>query len=297
VDDSTMPRMYVVQTCFGLSGLACEEQVWGSAAMRRFVGVVPGGAPDATTLCRFRHLPEESGIGAGTLDAVAEPAAGRGLQMAAAPSWMPPSWRAHPPPRAPQGSAVPAHQAKRGQNRHFGHKFGIGADAEGGVPHGAHPDAANVHDLGRLPDLVGEGDEGVWADAGHVGAEGRAASGPRLAGISWHVAKRRSALSGEDLPPESAKSAVRRAVEHAFHIPKDTFGTRRTRLGGLAKDPGFLAAAVAAAGALVARRGPRPFGPPAALSAANQEAKLERFRERARRKAEREAGRAAAAPA
>lgn len=256
VDDSTMPRMYVVQTCFGLSGLACEEQVWGSAAMRRFVGVVPGGAPDATTLCRFRHLPEESGTAAGTLDAVAEPAAGRGLQMAAAPSWMPPSWRAHPPPRAPQGSAVPAHQAKRGQNRHFGHKFGIGADAEGGVPHGAHPDAANVHDLGRLPDLVGEGDEGVWADAGHVGAEGRAASGPRLAGISWHVAKRRSALSGEDLPPESAKSAVRRAVEHAFHIPKDTFGTRRTRLGGLAKDPGFLAAAVAAAGALVARRGP-----------------------------------------
>lgn len=94
------------------------------------------------------------------------------------------------------------------------------------------------------------------------------------------MAKRRSALSGEDLPPESAKSAVRRAVEHAFHILKDTFGTRRTRLGGLAKVPGFLAAAVAAAGALVARRGPRPFGPPAALSAANQEAKLERFRER-----------------
>jgi IS5 family transposase len=197
------------------------------------------------------------------------------------------------PTKNPAGKRGPdAHQAKRGQNRHFGHKLGIGADAEGGVPHGARTDAANVHDLGRLPDLVGEGDEGVWADAGHVGAEGRAASGPRLAGISWHVAKRRSALSGEDLPPESAKSAVRRAVEHAFHILKDTFGTRRTRLGGLAKVPDFLVAVAAAAGALIARRGPRPFGPPAALSAANQEAKLERFRERARRKAEKEAGRA-----
>ena len=111
------------------------------------------------------------------------------------------------------------------------------------------------------------------------------------------MAKRRSALSEEDLPLESAKSAVRCAVEHVFHILKDTFGIRRTRLKGLAKVSDFLAAAIAAAGALIARRGPRPLGPPAALSAANQEAKLERFRERARRKAEKEAGRAAAASA
>ena len=146
-------------------------------------------------------------------------------------------------------------------------------------------------------DLVREGDEEVWADAGYVGAEGRAASDAGLAGVAWHVAKRRSALSEEDLPLESAKSAVRCAVEHVFHILKDTFGIRRTRLKGLAKVSDFLAAAIAAAGALIVRRGPRPLGPPAALSAANQEAKLERFRERARRKAEKEAGRAAAASA
>ena len=298
VDGSTMLRMYMVQICFGLSDLACEEQVWDSAAMRRFVGVAPEGVPDATARCKLRHLPEGSGIGARMLDAVAESAADRGLQMGrgtivdATFVESPSSTKSSAGKRDPD-----AHQAKKGQNWHFGYKLGIGVDAESGVPHSARTDAASVHDLDQLPDLVREGGEEVWADAGHVGAEGRAASDAGLAGVAWHVAKRRPALSEEDLPLESAKSAVRCAVEHVFHILKDTFGIRRTRLRGLAKVSDFLAAAIAAAGALIARRGPRPFGPPAALSAANQEAKLERFRERARRKAEREAGKAAAGAA
>jgi hypothetical protein len=142
VDDAVMPGMYLVQICFGLSNLACEEQVWDSAATGRFVGVAPEGVPDATTLCKFRHLLEESGIGTRMFNAVAESAEGRGLQMSrstvldAAFVESPSSTKNSAGRRDPD-----AHQARKGQSWHFGYKLGIGVDAESGVPHSARTDA------------------------------------------------------------------------------------------------------------------------------------------------------------
>ena len=56
-----MCRIYFLQQWLNLSDPAVEEALYDSLAMRRFVGIDLGRepAPDETTVCHFRHLPEE----------------------------------------------------------------------------------------------------------------------------------------------------------------------------------------------------------------------------------------------
>lgn len=286
VDDLVLPRMHVARVCLGLSDREREDQVWDSATMRPFVGVAPLGVPDATTPREFRHLPGRCGVGramvSSAFGSAAEGglAAGRGTIAGATLVESPSSTGNADGARDPD-----AHQAKKGQNWHFGHELGVGVDAETGVPHSVRMDAANVHDLDQVPDLVREGDERVWADAGYVGVGRRpeVAGDPSLSGVEWVVAKRRSQVGEDDLVAEAAKSAARSVVEHVFHWVKDIFGLRRTRHGGLAKVPDQAFAAVAAAGCMIARRGRRPYGPPLALSAERMAPRRERLEERRRR--------------
>ena len=234
--------------------------------MRPFVGVASLGVPDATTPREPRHPPGRCGVGEAMVSSAFGSAADGGLAagrgtIAGATLVESPS-----PARNADGARDPdAHQAKRGQSRHFGHELGVGAGAETGVPHSVRMGAANVHDLDQVPDLVREGDERVWADAGYVGV-GRGpevAGDPSLSGVEWIVAKGRSQVGGDDLAAGAAKSAARGVVEHVFHWVKDMFGLRRTRHGGLAKAPDQ---AVAAAGRMIARRGRRLCGSPLALA-------------------------------
>ena len=286
VDDLVPLRMHVARACLGLPDRECEDQVWDSATMRPLVGVAPLGVPDATTPREFRHLPGRCGVGRAmvpsALGSAAEGglAAGRGTIAGATLVGGPSSTGSADGARDPD-----AHQAKKGQNWHFGHELGVGAGAETGVPHSVRMDAANVHDLDQVPDLVREGDERVWADAGYVGVGRRpgVAGDPSLSGVEWVVAKRRSQVGEDDLVAEAAKSAARSVVEHVFHWVKDMFGLRKTRYKGLAKVSNQAFAAVAAAGCMIARRGRRLCGPPLALSAERMAPRRERLEERRRR--------------
>jgi IS5 family transposase len=60
-----MLRIHCLQHWFNLSDPAVEETLYDSTAMRRFVGIDLGKepAPDETTVCKFRHLLEDSGLG------------------------------------------------------------------------------------------------------------------------------------------------------------------------------------------------------------------------------------------
>ena len=251
--------------------------------MRPFVGVASLGVPDATTPREPRHPPGRCGVGEAMVPSALGSAAGGGLAagrgaIAGAALVEGPS-----PARNADGARDPdAHQAKRGQDRHFGHELGVGAGAGAGVPHSVRMGAANARDLDQVPDLVREGGERVWADAGYVGV-GRGpevAGDPSLSGVEWIVAKGRSQVGGDDLAAGAAKSAARGVVEHVFHWVKDMFGLRRTRHGGLAKAPDQ---AVAAAGRMIARRGRRLCGPPLALSAEGMAPRRERLEGRRRR--------------
>src|SRR5205085_10664347 len=69
-----MLRIYFLQLWFNLSDPAVEEALYDSVAMRAFVGIDLGveGAPDETTVCKFRHLLERNKLGKVLLRAVTD---------------------------------------------------------------------------------------------------------------------------------------------------------------------------------------------------------------------------------
>src|SRR5262249_44924057 len=60
-----MLRMSCLQHWFNLSDPAMEEALYDSPTMRAFVGIDLGcePVPDETTVCKFRHLLEQHGLG------------------------------------------------------------------------------------------------------------------------------------------------------------------------------------------------------------------------------------------
>jgi IS5 family transposase len=63
-----MLRSYLLQQCFNLSDPAVEKAPYDSAVMRQFVRHEL--VPDETTVCKFRHLLEDHGLGAQMLETV-----------------------------------------------------------------------------------------------------------------------------------------------------------------------------------------------------------------------------------
>jgi len=64
--------MYFLQHWFNLSDPAVEEALYDSAVIRAFVGIDLGRepVPDETTVCKFRHLLEEHGLGRALFETV-----------------------------------------------------------------------------------------------------------------------------------------------------------------------------------------------------------------------------------
>jgi IS5 family transposase len=73
-----------LQQWFNLSDLAVEKALYDSSAMRRFVDIDLGRepVPDATTVCRFRHLLEAYDLGQPLFDEVQRHLAAKGLKVA-----------------------------------------------------------------------------------------------------------------------------------------------------------------------------------------------------------------------
>lgn len=297
VGAEAMLRAYLVQIVFNLSDVGTEEAIVDSRAIGDFVGRGVA-APDSTTLCRFRHALEAGGVGRKLLDSLESVLAERGVRVSkgtivdASFVESPSSTKNRARSRDPE-----AHQAKKGNNWHFGYKAHVGVDAETGVPHSLSVTAANVSDVSEAAGLLRPLDEHAWADAGYVGAESRGGAGR----VEWHVAEKRTRVTDETRPRERLLASTRARVEHVFHVVKDRFGIRKTRLKGLSKNENMLCSAFAVAGLLTSRSGPRSQGPPAVVSAesmaeANRRA-AERKAEKERRKAEKVGGRKAAAAA
>ena len=256
----TMLRMYVVQVAFQLSDEGTEDALWDSAAVRSFVGC-GDAVPDATTLCRFRSLLAANGLGRALLDELNASLEAEGLRMSAgtivdatfveAPS----STKNARKRRDPE-----AHQAKKGQNWHFGFKAHVGVDAVADTVHTLEVTAANAHDLACAASLVRPGDADVWADSGYAGVS-KWVEGTPAASARWHVARRKGSVPEEERASESLLASARSRVEHAFHALKDLVGLRRTRYRGLSKVTNQLCAAFAVANCLLASRRPPLQGP------------------------------------
>lgn len=149
-----MLRIHLLQHWFNLPDLACEEVLYDSNALRTFAGIDLGRepVPDATTLCKFRHLLEQHELGQAIFSEVGRVLQKRGLKLSAgtivnatiiaAPSSI---------KNAEQQRDPEMRQTKKGKQWHFGMKLHIGADSKTGLVHNAVVTSANVHDKHPRP--------------------------------------------------------------------------------------------------------------------------------------------------
>jgi IS5 family transposase len=220
-----------------------EEALYDSVAMRRFVGIDLGqeGAPDETTVCKFRHLLEKHGLAKHLFAAVSRHLKDHGMKLsqgtivdatiiAAAPST-----KNKAKARDPE-----MHQTKKGQQWYFGMKAHIGVDECTGQVHSVVSTAANVADVTEVGNLLHGKERHVFGDAGYIGAEKRA---PKRGRRFWIAAKRSLVKTIEDdklreitEQLEHAKASIRAVVEHPFRVLKRQFGYIKVRYKGLAKN-------------------------------------------------------------
>ena len=258
-----MLRMYVAQQCFGLSDEGIEDAIYDSQSIRHFVGIdlARESAPDATTLLKFRRLLETHGLTRRIFETINAHLAQKGLMMRegtivdATIIAAPPSTKNRDKARDPE-----MHQAKKGNQWHFGMKAHIGVDADSGLVHTLVGTAANVSDVTQAHALLHGDETDVLGDSGYQGVQKREEN--KDSDINWHVAMRpgkRKVLGTDRLGRlleqyEQAKARIRAKVEHPFHVVKNLFRHRKTRYRGLAKNTAQLFSLFGLANLVMARR-------------------------------------------
>ena len=258
-----MLRMYVAQQCFGLSDEGVEDALYDSQAIRRFVGIdlAREAAPDATTLLKFRRLLETHQLTESIFNAINAHLAEKGLLLREGTIVDATLIAAPPSTKNREGKRdEEMHQAKKGNQWHFGMKAHIGVDAQSGLVHTVIGTAANVSDVTQAQALLHGEETDAFGDAGYQGVEKRPES--QEVPVTWHVAMRpgkRKSLPGTPLGDlleriEHAKASIRAKVEHPFHVVKNLFGHRKTRYRGLAKNTAQLFSLFGFANLVLARR-------------------------------------------
>lgn len=195
-------------------------------------------APDETTICRFRHLPEKHNLGKRLFDAVNVYLHENGVKVSsgtivdatiiAAPS----STTNMRKERDPE-----MHQTKKGNMWHFGMKAHIGVDSCTKIIHTLVTTPANVHDSKVLPDLLHGGETRVWGDSTYTGQhEAIRGKAPKARAFINKRAYRNRPLTEADKETNRRKSSVRSHVEHRFGFIKGLCGFRKVRYRGLAKN-------------------------------------------------------------
>jgi len=266
-----MLRMYFLQQWFGLADEAVEDAIYDSQAMREFVGIdlARESVPDATTLLKFRRLLEDHKLTAQLFEGINGHLAERGLLLRegtmvdATIIAAPPSTKNKAHERDPE-----MHQARKGNEWHFGMKAHIGADADSGLVHSLHTTAANESDVAHTHEVLHGAETMVFVDAGYTGVEKRPevlqaqASGKIAKDIEWNVAKRRSTITKmaegtlKTLTKalERVKAQVRARVEHPFHVVKNLFHFKKVRYKGLAKNEAQLYSLFGLANLVIAKK-------------------------------------------
>ncbi|MDA8382407.1 MAG: IS5 family transposase [Betaproteobacteria bacterium] len=258
-----MLRMYVVQNCFGFSDEGIEDAIYDSQAIRRFVGVDLSRekAPDATTLLKFRRLLEEHQLTDSIFSAINAHLAEKGLFLRQGTVVDATIIAAPPSTKNGTGKRDPdMHQAKKGNQWHFGMKAHIGVDAASGLTHTVIGTAANVSDVTQAQSLLHGDETDVFGDAGYQGVEKREEN--LEVPVTWHIAMKRSVrkvlakdAEGEWMERlEHAKASIRSKVEHPFHVVKNLFRHRKTRYRGMAKNTAQLLTLFGLANLVLARK-------------------------------------------
>ena len=240
----TMLRVHCLQLFYNHSDPALEDALYEVELMRRFAGLKLDRIPDETTILNFRHLLERHGLGKKLFNEINAYLQEQGLLLRegtivdatiiAAPSST----------KNAEGERDPEmHQARKGNEWHFGMKMHIGVDESLGLIHSVETTPAHTADIAMAGKLLHGNEQNVWGDAGYQGIDRRAEHA--LRSVNGLIAMRpgkRAQLPAQGFlaQAEKAKASVRAKVEHPFRYIKGVFGYGKVRYRGLAKNTNRL---------------------------------------------------------
>ena len=235
-----MLRIRFIQHWFNLADLACEEALYDSASLRRFVGIDLGRepVPDATTMLKFRWLLNNNKLGEALFAQVGQELQARGFKVntgtivgatiISAPSSTNNVCKARDPEM---------HQTRKGQQWYFGMKLHIGVDSQSGLTHSAVVTAANVHDKHPLPDLLHGQERRVYGDSAYASQKTLIkAKAPKAKDFTNQQVKKGGIVDEVVKGKNRNKSRIRSRVEHVFGMVKRLWGFGKVRYRGLTKN-------------------------------------------------------------
>ena len=240
-----MLRIHLVQITSNIGDLMMEEFLYDVPLYRRFA-LLDGAAvmPDETTIMRFRHLLEKHNLAERVFALVNAQLEQHELLLRRGTIVDATFLEASSSTKNKEGQRDPEmHQAKKGEDWHFGAKVHNGVDAESGLVHTVVITPANVHDVTVAGQLLHGQEECVLGDAGYQGVEKRPENAGRQ--VTWLTAMRPGKRRALDKSRESGrlqekleklKARVRAKVEHPFRVLKVQFGYAKARYRGLKKN-------------------------------------------------------------
>ncbi len=225
---------------FNLADQACEEALYDSASLRRFVGIDLGRepVPYATTMLKFRRLLNEHKLGEQLFAKVGEVLQQGGFKVRTGTIVDATIIGALSSTKNAEGARDPEmHQTQKGRQWYFGMKLHIGVDSQSGLAHSAVVTAANVHDKRPLPDLLHGAEQRVYGDSAYASQKELIASKAPLAKDFTNQRVRRQGEVDEATRAKNrSKSRIRARVEHVFCEVKRLWGFAKVRYRGLAKN-------------------------------------------------------------
>ena len=235
-----MLRIHFIQHWFNLADLACEEALYDSASLRRFVGIDLGRepVPDATTVLKFRRLLNDNKLGEALFAQVGQELQTRGFKVNtgtivdATIIGAPSSTKNADKARDPE-----MRQTRKGKQWYFGMKLHIGVDSQSGLAHSAVVTSANVHDKHPLPDLLHGNEQRVYGDSAYASQKelihGKA---PNAKDFTNQRTKSQGVVDEVARLKNRNKSRIRSRVEHVFGVIKRLWGFGKVRYRGLHKN-------------------------------------------------------------
>jgi len=252
-----MLRIHFLQHWFNLSDPAVEEALYESVSMRTFAGIDLGRepAPDETTVCKFRHLLEEHGLGKRIFEAVGAHLQSKGMKVSSGTIVDATIIAAPSSTKNIQGKRDPEmHQTKKGKDWHFGMKAHVGVDKKTKLIHSVAATPANVADGNMIEQLLHGEETHVWGDAAYAGRTERIrAKAPRAKDFTQRRGRGYRYLSDYDRWINRARSRVRARVEHSIGVIKRVFGFNKVRYRGIEKNANRLFVTCALANLFIVR--------------------------------------------
>ena len=235
-----MLRIHFLQHWFNLADLSCEEALYDSASLRRFVGIDLGRepVPDATTMLKFRRLLNDHKLGEALFAKVGQELQARGFKVNtgtivdATIIGAPSSTK-----NADKACDPEMRQTRKGKQWYFGMKLHIGVDSQTGLAHSAMVTSANVHDKHPLPHLLHGNEQRVYGDSAYASQRALIESkAPRAKDFTNQRTKRKGLVDEVARGKNRNKSRIRARVEHVFGVVKRLWGFGKVRYRGLAKN-------------------------------------------------------------